>query len=444
MHIFYLTPYVPTPIRVRPYCLLRALARRGHAITLLCVAQGDGLLSHRPSALEEAALAELRALGIRATAVLLPRWRSLLNCLAALPTRTPLQAVYCWSPALARRLGAELGTVSPRFTRHAAPLSSRRTPDPTPRPKRYDVLHIEHLRAARYGRQLGTFNLQLPIIWDSVDCISHLFAQSAERSRSLFGRLVTRIELPRTRRYEARLLRAFDRTLVTSPLDAAAFAALPPAPPTPLPEHCAPSPEPFILPNGVDLGHFHPDSTPRLPAEIVFSGKMSYHANVTAALYLVGEVLPLVRRQRPDAHVTLAGSEPPAAVQSLAGPQVTVTGYVADLRPYLRQAAVAIAPMPYGAGIQNKVLEAMACGTPVVATPQAISALEVRDGAEILVGATAAELAAHVVALLNDPARAQQIGQAGRAYVERNHDWDAIAGRLEQVYREEIARPGGP
>ncbi len=459
MHILYLTPYVPTPIRVRPYYLLHTLARRGHAVTLLCVAQGDGLLARRPSAPEEAALAELRALGIRATAVVLPRWRSLLNCLLVLPTRTPLQAVYCWSPTLARQLGAELGTVFSRFTHHAAPLPTPSAVLPAPHPQQYDVLHIEHLRAARYGIQLSTSNLQLPtsnfqppIIWDSVDCISHLFAQSAERSRGFFGRIITRVELPRTRRYEAMLVRAFDRTLVTSAVDQAAFATLlPETQPANLqpvtcqpatsanlqPATCQPA---TVLPNGVDLATFAPADTPREAAEVVFSGKMSYHANVTAALYLAQEIMPLVWKRRPEAHLTIVGSEPPPAVQSLAGPRINVTGYVPDLPPYLRRAAVAVAPMPYGAGIQNKVLEAMACTTPVVATPQAISALAARPGEHVLVGETAAALAAHIVELLNDPERARQIGQAGRAYVERHHDWDAIAGRLEQVYREEIAR----
>lgn len=435
MRILYLTPYVPTRIRTRPYNLLKALARRGNEITLLCIAQGEGLFARRPAPAEEAALQELRGLGIRAEAVILPRWRSLLNCLLALPTRTPLQAVYCWSPALDRRLRAEvesnLAPVGPgaQVLASSSQLSALSSSSP------YDLLHVEHLRAARYGLQLLTFNLQLPTVWDSVDCISYLFSQSAQQSRSLFARLVTRVELPRTRRYEAMLLRRFARVLVTSPVDAAALAALSNVD-TVKGADVSAFQRAAVLPNGVDLAAFHPTEAPRLPGEIVFSGKMSYHANVTAALYLVGEILPLVQRECPEAHVTLVGSEPPAAIQALAGPHVAVTGYVADLPAYLRQAAVAIAPMPYGAGIQNKVLEAMACSTPVVATPQAVSALGVRDGVEILVGETTTELAAHVVRLLNDPALGSRIGPAGRAYVERHHDWDAIAGQLEQAYRE--------
>lgn len=436
MRILYLTPYVPTPTRTRPYNLIKALARRGNSVTLLCVAQGEGLLDGRPSAREQAALEELRDLGIATYAIVLPRLRSLFNCLRTLTTAVPLQAVYCWSPALASLLKAELGLTPSRPTFVPHPDSWAPTPRlrcQTPSLESHVLLHIEHLRAARYGLWLRSFsptsNFQLPIVWDSVDCISYLFEQSARASRSAFGRLVTRLELARTRRYEARLLRSFNRTLVTSAADAAALVALSPEP-------SAPVPAPLVLPNGVDLAHFCPDDTPRQDDELVFSGKMSYHANITAAIYLAREVLPLIRQQRPAVHLSIVGSDPSPGVQALAGPSVTVTGYVPDMVPYLARAMVALAPMPYGAGIQNKVLEAMACATPVVATPQAVSALAIRPEDGVLIGATAAELAAQVAALLKDPARARSIGEAGRAYVEAHHDWNVIAARLEQVYRE--------
>jgi glycosyltransferase involved in cell wall biosynthesis len=236
------------------------------------------------------------------------------------------------------------------------------------------------------------------------------------------------VELPRTRRYEAALLRTFARTMVVAATDAAALEALA------QPAHASAGRPVVALSNGVDLAYFCPDDTPRQPAELVLSGKMSYHANVTAAVYLVQEVLPLAWEKRPDLHLTIAGSAPPPTVQALSGPQVTVTGYVPDLRPFVRRAAVAVAPVVYGAGLQYKVLEAMACATPVVATPQTAAPLAARPGEEILVGASAAELAAHIVRLLDDPAAARRIGAAGRAYVERQHDWAIIAARLEELY----------
>ncbi len=409
MNLLFLTPYVPTPIRTRPYNLLKALARRGHRITLLCIAEGEGWIARRPSSSESRALEELRALGISTHAVLRPRLLSLVQCICALPTSIPLQAVYCDSRTLTTRAHEIV-----RSCAHGA---------------RLDVVHIEHLRAARYGLRLRqTVPPGTPIVWDSVDCITHLFQQSTSRSRNWFGRVVTAFDLERTRRYETLLLSRFERVLVTSSVDAHAFARL----------AGGSAPAVTVLPNGVDLERFSPGELPRRSGEVVFSGKMSYHANISAALYLAKDIMPRVWEQLPEAHLTIAGSWPPPAIRALAGPRVEVTGEVQDLAFYLRRATVAVAPMPYGAGIQNKVLEAMACATPVVATPQAVSALRARPGEEVLVGDSAPELADLLVRILTDPHLAARIGRAGRAYVERNHNWAAIAAALESVYADAI------
>jgi hypothetical protein len=117
---------------------------------------------------------------------------------------------------------------------------------------------------------------------------------------------------------------------------------------------------------------------------------------------------------------------------------VTVTGIVPDIRPYLRRATLAVAPVPYGAGIQNKVLEAMACGTSVVASPQAISALAIQPGRDLVVAEGVEGFARAVLALLDDPARRAELGQAGRAYVEAHHAWDAVAAQLVGIYQAAI------
>ena len=118
---------------------------------------------------------------------------------------------------------------------------------------------------------------------------------------------------------------------------------------------------------------------------------------------------------------------------------MVVTGTVDDIRPFLRAATLAIAPIQYGVGIQNKVLEAFACGTPVVATPPATSALATTDGRDLVVGRDAGELAAAIEALLGDADRRRRIGEAGRAYVERQHSWQAAAARLTDIYHDAIA-----
>ncbi|MEW5721214.1 MAG: glycosyltransferase, partial [Chloroflexota bacterium] len=343
--------------------------------------------------------------------------------LCALPTRTPLQAVYCWQSEL---LNSVFSIQNSEF----------------------DIVHIEHLRGARYGLYLKSeiinHKSEIPIVWDSVDCISHLFEQAARHSRSPFGRFVTRFELARTRRYEALLVNRFDRVLVTSPVDAAALAQL--ANRKSKIENRKSEIE--VLPNGVDLEYFIPGTALRDPDTIVFTGKMSYHANVTAAWYLINDVMPLIWQERPNVHFNIVGYNPPRQIRQLGESQtanqkskISVIVSPADLRAYLQRAAVAVAPIPYGAGIQNKVLEAMACATPVVATPQAVSALQVTDGEQLLVGDGAEAFARQTLRLLQDAELRQWIGTAGRRFVERYHDWNKIVERLEGIYQQLSDRP---
>jgi len=218
--------------------------------------------------------------------------------------------------------------------------------------------------------------------------------------------------------------------LVTSPTDKSALERL-----------ARPKSEIAVLPNGVDLEYFTPGTDARQPETVVFSGKMSYHANITAALYLANQVMPLVWAQRPGVRLIIAGSQPSPAIRKLTEthrPHVEVTGYLSDLRTPLRQATVAVAPLLYGAGIQNKVLEAMACATPVVASARAVSALQAQPGQDCLVANSPQTFAEAILALLHDPALREQVGVAGRRYVERHHDWNTIAAQLESIYARSI------
>lgn len=396
MRVWYFVPYPPSLIRVRPYNLIRQLAARGHEVTVFTLWADE-----RERADIEALRPDVHAI----RSVRLPRWRSLANSLLAVPTTAPLQASYGWDGAL------------------LSGLSQMPTPD---------IIHVEHLRGARYALRLKAWRSELkayvPVVWDSVDCISLLFEQAAGRSRRLFSRLMTRFELGRTRRYEAWLAGQFDRVLVTSPKDQDAFRVLAPS--------IVDTGRVEVLPNGVALDYFTPDPTqPRGVANLVISGKMSYHANVTMAVQFAQNVFPLVKSARPDVKLVIVGKDPAPEVRALAAdPSVTVTGGVPDVRPYLREATVAVAPIAYGVGIQNKVLEAMAVGTPVVCTPQAVSALQTVDGQDLLVAQTDADQANAILSLLNDPALAARVGASGRAYIERHHDWSRITERLEAIY----------
>jgi len=346
----------------------------------------------------------------------LARWRSLWNCLAALPSRQPLQSVYSWDPSLAKLLGQLANGQNGRAS--------------------FDIVHVEHLRGARYGVDLlekpSSNRSQIPVVWDSVDCISYLFEQAAGQSESLFGRWVTRFELGRTRRYEGWLLDQFDHVLVTSQVDKRELSKL--GQPT------YSRPDISVLPNGVDLDYFRPaEDVARHEATLVVSGKMSYHANVTMVLHLVRDIMPHVLSSRPDAKLVIVGKDPTSEIQKLEQhPAITVTGMVEDVRPFLQGATVAVAPLTYGTGVQNKVLEAMACGTPVVASPQVTMGLDAVAGQDLLVGNDEVHFANQILDLFADPNRRRSVAANGRAYVESHHQWKTIAGQLETIYQSTI------
>lgn len=406
MRILFVVPYTPSLIRIRPYNLIRHLSARGHEVTVLTVTHDEG---------ELASAEALAAHCAHVVTVSVPKWRSLANCLQALPTATPLQAVYSWEPRLLRRLAGN-GNGKP--------------------PARFDAIHIEHLRGAKYGLELQALGYpRQAMVWDSVDCISHLFRQAAQYSQSGFGSWIRRLELGRTEQFEARLLSSFGHTLTSSEMDRQALQALA------LDERAGPI---SVIPNGVDLDYFKPDyHRPRDNATILFSGKMSYHANVTMALHLVEQIMPRVWAQRPDVQVTIVGKDPTREVQALAqNPAVHVTGTVPTVPPYLQTATLAVVPMVYGAGIQNKVLEAMACGTPVVTTSLAAAPLRATRDQDLLVADSAAAFAEAILALLADRTKRETLGAAGRSYVEEHHNWITIAGQLERIYEgvQEFAR----
>ncbi len=403
MKVLYVVPYVPSQIRVRPYNLIRHLSERGHEVTVLT------LWSHKE---EQEDLNRLRNEGYQVRSIYLPRSRSMFNCLKALPTSLPLQSVYSWQPelgellvALAQQSGAKAG---------------------------YDILHVEHLRGVRYGLFYKSYSSKnekrLPVIWDSVDSISLLFKQAAVQSKNWFSRWLTRFESRRTGRYEHWLVDQFDHVLITSEKDKQAV----------LPEgqnrRCSSSVS--VLPNGVDLDYFKPDERiVRDPASLVISGKMSYHANVAMVLFFIHEIMPLIWKHRPDVKVNVVGKDPPREIQALGqNPAVHVTGTVDDIRPFLQRATISVVPILYGAGIQNKVLEAMACTTPVVSTPQGVSALSILPDRDVLIAQEPEGFANSVLDLLKSPVRQRQVGMAGRRYVETYHQWNHIAAQLEEIY----------
>ena len=403
MRIAYIVPYVPNLIRTRPYNLINQLASLGHEVTVFTLGSGKQDLID---------VQALKGHGRVVQYFAQPVWRSFLNSAAAIPSRTPLQAVYSWQSVMARQI---------------AQRASR---------NEFDIVHIEHLRGSRFGLFLKSRLTNLPVVWDSVDCITHLFQQAAKQSHSFFGKFMTRFELGRTRRAEGDLVCRFDHVLVTSPSDRNSLLGL-------VPSGKSPS-EISVLPNGVDLEYFHPNAEVEREAEtIVFSGKMSYHANISMVKYLVDEIMPRIWKLRPTARLYIVGKDPSPAIQQLRqNPLITVTGTVDDIRPFLWRATVSVVPLLYGAGIQNKILEAMATGTPVVTTCQALSALQAQPGKDLIAYDDPDRFSEAVLQLIGNRGLQRKIGDAAVTYVRTHHNWTSIASQLLNIYQSVLNKNG--
>lgn len=404
MRVLFIVPYVPSLIRVRPYQFIRTLSKKGIKIVLasiIATSEDQRLVEELKPCLEELITIKFSS------------YNSYINCLAGVAGTRPLQSLFSWSPKLA-------GKIEQRI--------SDGTGD-----KKIDLIHFEHIRGGRYGEFLFTDISrqripQTPLVWDSVDSISSLFLQSAEMAPSLQTRLMSRFELERTRAYERKLANFVNRVLVTSDRDKDAFVKI----------ESDFEQKISVVPNGVDLDYFTPgEAGGRIPGTILISGKMSYHANARMVHHFVKEIFPLILEGFPDAKLWIVGKDPNSTIQAYANdPRITVTGQVPDMRLYLQKACVAVAPVVYGAGIQNKVLEAMACSTPVVTTPAAGVSIQGENGVDYFVADTPEDFANDVVCLLSNESERLAMGAAGRRFVEKRHDWNLIGDHLAQKYEE--------
>ena len=180
--------------------------------------------------------------------------------------------------------------------------------------------------------------------------------------------------------------------------------------------------------NGVNSAYFRPPATPEpiddATPSLVFTGTMSYRPNVEGVCWFAEEVLPALRRRWGGLVFCIVGRDPAPAVRKLAQLDgVEVTGSVGDVRPYLSGALAAVVPLRIARGIQNKVLEAMAMGKAVIASPEALEGLDVQVGTEVLGAAAPQQWVDAVAELLDHPGRREQIAGAARSVVVEKYGW---------------------
>ncbi len=401
MHILLLTPQLPYPphqgTTIRNWGLIHHLARR-HQVSLLSFLEPGQALERADPLLEVCAQVET---------VPTPPARSLARrACDTLIRPLPDMALRLASPAFAERLVAWL--------------------DRAP----FDVVHVEGIEMTPY---LDRVLERVPVvILDDHNCeykLQKSYAQiDARIPRRWPGALYSFIQWQKLRRYEASVCRRAHHVLAVSETDAQALCQI------------VPNLDITLIPNGIDADQYTPiyQSTTNAPT-LIFTGKMDFRPNVDAVRWFADQIWPLVRAAAPDAHFFVVGQRPHSQLDDLRDdPSLTLTGWVDDMRPYISQATVYVAPLRMGSGTRLKLLEAMAWGKAIVSTRMGAEGLTQATGdAPALVQVDDDDplaFAGAVIALLQDPERRVRLGRAARAFVETHYDWRVIIPRLEALY----------
>ncbi len=386
MRVLYVCHRVPFPPKrggkIRPFHMIRHLTEQGHDVVVASLArnadeltEAEGLRGHCRELMVE--IIGNAAAGVR--------------MLARAPSLQPSSFGYFWSPALARRI---------RESAQAAPP---------------DLIFVHCSSVAPYVAGLAA----TARIIDFGDMDSQKWREYSTQRRFPIS-LVYWLEAIKLERAERNLTGQFDLATCTTAAELGSLLSLG--------SKC----EVDWFPNGVDAQFFAPVQDQYDRNTIVFLGRMDYFPNQQGVTWFVGNVWPLLRTQFPSLQFQVVGADPPPHIRDLARIDgVTVTGSVADVRPYVQNAALTVAPLAIARGTQNKILESLAAGTPVVCSPRAAGGVDVVAGEHLLVADSPQEWCTAIGSVLADSGKRTELAVAGRARVLSQHAWAASMKRLD-------------
>jgi sugar transferase (PEP-CTERM/EpsH1 system associated) len=383
LYVAHRVPYPPDKgDRIRVYHLLRHLAEQAD-VYLACLADEP---------VSDETRAALEGLCVRVAVVPLGRWSRWLWALATAGTGRSISEGAFHSRALRRLI--------------------RRWAQEVP----FHAVLASASSVAPYLRVGGLS--QVPAVVDLIDVDSQKWLDYAAAARGPRA-WVYRLEGRRLRRRETMLPGWARAVTVVSDHEAALYRGFLPGGPV------------HVVPNGVDQDYFRPEASGEGENGCVFVGALDYRPNVDAACWFASEVWPAVHARHPAARLRLVGRRPVPEVCRLASVAgIDVIGQVPDVRPYVAAAAVTVAPLRIARGVQNKVLEAMAMGKPVVASPQALAGLGRSRDLPALRVESPWDWVASLSALLEDEDQRRRLGAAGRRYVELHHHWGTCLGAI--------------
>lgn len=272
--------------------------------------------------------------------------------------------------------------------------------------------------------------VDVPLIVDLIDVDSQKWLDYAEQTGGIKRRLFT-LEFHRVRQLERRIVDRAQAVTLVSEAEADLFRRV------------CPNDKTHAVENGVDLEYFHPDFPVEQlrPNQCVFVGVLDYRANVESLVWFCREVWPLVLQRKPDAVFAIVGKNPVLAIRQLAAqPGIRLVGEVPDVRPYIAESRFVIAPLLVARGIQNKVLEAMAMGKAVVASPQALEGLRADPGRHLIVAPATGLWTSTIEQLFAQSSRVEEVAAMARQYVEQSHHWHRNVAALSELLGQPRSR----
>ncbi|MFN4121928.1 MAG: glycosyltransferase [Flavobacteriales bacterium] len=280
-----------------------------------------------------------------------------------------------------------------------------------------DLIYSQLVRMAEYVRDMKGVQKFI----DYQDAFSKGL-QRRLKFNNWFKRIFINMEYKRMKSYEESVFDDFDQCGIISLQDANHFPA-------------SQRNRFHIIPNGIDSDYFAPAGLEK-KIDLLFTGNMQYEPNVNCVHYIIQKVLPLLFEKYPDLYLMAAGTSPVPSLRRAEGRHLKLTGWVDDLRDYYDQARIFIAPLQISIGMQNKILEAMSMGLPVITTSICNNPIGAKHARDLIVADTPFDCAMAIEQLLSNPEMAKEIGQNARKFIEKKFKWDKQNARLPFVYVE--------
>lgn len=285
----------------------------------------------------------------------------------------------------------------------------------------FDMVHFDTIGLAEYWGDVGN----VPKVLNHHNIESNLMERRSIIEGNKLKKMYFHMEAGKLKKYEKDHCKKFDINTTVSSLDKERLREM------------LPDGRIEVIPNGVDTDYFFPDNEEIKKGNIIFVGGMNWYPNRDAIMFLCNEIWPLLKEEIPEISLTVVGAQPPTELLDLSKTDnnIEVTGFVDDMRPYMRKAEIYMCPMRDGGGTRLKILDALAMGKAIVSTSLGIEGISVEPEKNVLIANEASEFVGQIKRLIENPELREKLGSEGRKLAEEKYSWKVIGKELNSVYR---------